>query len=78
MAVVHIRFECQECPFVSTDEVEAEMHADAERHCVEVSGEIQPRVGLGPQQILPPSSARRRDQSKSARDSRAATSPKEG
>lgn len=45
MAVVHIRFECQECPFVTTDEVEAEVHADADRHCVEVSGEIQPQVG---------------------------------
>jgi hypothetical protein len=46
MAVVHVRFECRECPFVSTNGVDAEEHADAERHCVEVSGEIQPRVGL--------------------------------
>lgn len=44
MAVVHVRFECRECPFVTTDGGEAEEHADTERHCVEVSGEIQPRV----------------------------------
>jgi hypothetical protein len=46
MAVVHVKYECLECPFVTTDGEAAEAHADAERHCVEVSGEIQPRVGL--------------------------------
>jgi hypothetical protein len=46
MAVVHVKFDCRECPFVTTERVEAEEHADAERHCVEVSGEIQPRVGV--------------------------------
>jgi hypothetical protein len=46
MAVVHIRFACRECPFVSTKGADAEEHADAERHCVGVSGEIQPRVAL--------------------------------
>jgi hypothetical protein len=46
MAVVHIKFECRECPFVTKNEVEAQEHSDAERHCLKVSGEIQPRVGL--------------------------------
>ena len=46
MAVVHVKFECRECAFVTTDGVEAQEHSDAERHCLEVSGEIQPRVGL--------------------------------
>jgi hypothetical protein len=45
MAVVHVKFECRECPFVTTDGVEAQEHSDAERHCLEISGEIQPRVG---------------------------------
>ena len=48
MAVVHVKYECRECPLVTTDRREAEEHADAERHCVEVSGEIQPRVGPRP------------------------------
>jgi hypothetical protein len=47
MAVVHVKYACRDCPFVTTDSVEAEQHADAERHCVEVSGEIQPRVRPG-------------------------------
>ena len=46
MAVVHVRFACRECAFVTTNGVDAEEHADTERHCVGVSGDIQPRVGL--------------------------------
>ena len=46
MAAVHVKFECRECPFVTTDSLEAHEHSDAERHCIEVSGEILPRVGL--------------------------------
>ena len=45
MAVVQMKYACRECPFVITDGVEAEKHADPERHCAEVSGEIQPQVG---------------------------------
>ena len=55
MAVAHVKYECQECPFVTTEGVEAEEHAEAERHCVEVSGEIQPRVGPRlPETVAPP------------------------
>jgi hypothetical protein len=42
---VHMKLECRECSFVTTDGVEAQEHSDAERHCLEVSGDIQPRVG---------------------------------
>jgi hypothetical protein len=45
MAAVHVKFECRECSFVTTDGVEAQEHSDAERHGLEVLGEIQPRVG---------------------------------
>jgi hypothetical protein len=45
MAAVHVKFECRECPFVTTDGVEAQEHSDAERHGLEVLGEIQPRAG---------------------------------
>ena len=48
MAIMHVRFECPECAFVTTDGVEAEEHADALRHCVDVSGEILPRPGRHP------------------------------
>jgi len=46
MAVMRVKFECRECRFMTTDEVEALEHSDAERHCLKVSGEVQPRVGL--------------------------------
>jgi hypothetical protein len=42
---VHVKFECRECSFITTDGVEAQEHSDAERHGLEVLGEIQPRVG---------------------------------
>ena len=46
MAIVRVKYECRECPFVTTDALEAEEHADAERHSVKALGEIQPRAGL--------------------------------